>query len=301
MPGKLHAVGWMGGKGRMLGKLFPLFPAHEHYVEPFGGAATVLLNKAPCGGVETYNDIDEGLVNFFRVIADSHLFGKFRRRVEALPVSRKIWEISRDEWFERSSELDQSPSVELAAAWFVVASQSFGGKFGKSWGSVVENATQGRASTISVWLSRVERLPAIHARLQNVQIECADWRDVLRRYNGPGYLAYCDPPYVPETRRAGEFEHELTGADHVEMVEALLGYDGAVVLSGYPSPTYLPLEEAGWERRDFEVTCSTIGRTRGTGLKGRGNVGRKQRRTESVWRNRQAVVGSWIRKEREAF
>ncbi len=66
-------------------------------------------------------------------------------------------------------------------------------------------------------------------------------------------------------------------------------YDGAAVLSGYDSPLYAPLEAAGWDRLEVEVCCSAAGRTRVSGLQGDGKVKERQRRTECLWRNPEAM------------
>src|SRR5215470_1160575 len=66
---KRIAFGWYGGKYNHLNWLLPLLPKTEHYCEPFGGSAAVLLNREP-SSVETYNDLDEEVVNFFRVLRD---------------------------------------------------------------------------------------------------------------------------------------------------------------------------------------------------------------------------------------
>ena len=66
---KLIAFGWYGGKFSHLDWLLPLLPKCHHYCEPFAGSAAVLLNREP-SPVETYNDLDGEVVNFFRVLRD---------------------------------------------------------------------------------------------------------------------------------------------------------------------------------------------------------------------------------------
>src|SRR5512137_2743424 len=61
--------GWYGGKFSHLSWLLPLLPDCHHYCEPFAGSAAVLLNRAP-SPVETYNDLDGEVVNFFRMLRD---------------------------------------------------------------------------------------------------------------------------------------------------------------------------------------------------------------------------------------
>ena len=63
--GNIIAFGWYGGKFSHLGWLLPLLPDCQHYCEPFGGSAAVLLNRSH-SPVETYNDLDGEVVNFSR-------------------------------------------------------------------------------------------------------------------------------------------------------------------------------------------------------------------------------------------
>ena len=286
--GPRSPIWWFGGKGRMLAKLLPMLPPHEHYVEPFGGGASVLMGKPPCGGVETYNDLDGGLVNLFRVLADPEHFARFHRRVEALPYSRQLYREMRDACLAAESA-DAVEWVEWAVAFFYVARQSFSGMFGASWSSAVTHACRGVAETCSTWMSAIAALPAIHRRLASVQIEQGDGLGVLERYDGPGYLAYCDPPYAPETRRDGEYRQEMSAEDHERLCARLLAYRGAVVLSGYGTARYDPLDAAGWDRRVFETSCCAVGRTRATGILGAGAAMAAQRRVEVVWRNPEAM------------
>lgn len=275
---------WFGGKGnpKIKGAILELLPVHEFYVEPFGGGASILIAKE-AAKVEVYNDVNRGVVNFFRVIADADYFGKFMARAALLPVSRELYEE-----FLRTWPGIHDP-VEQAVRWYYVVQQSFGGIFGKSWGTAVTTSTGGMAQTTSAWRSSFENLPKVHERIQRVQIECCDWRDVLKRFSGTGWLAYCDPPYVAGTRKAGGYDHELKDSDHEALITTLLAYDGAVVLSGYDSGIYAPLAAAGWDCHKVEVVCSAAGRTRVSGLQGEGNAKAKQSRVECIWRNPEAI------------
>ena len=66
---KLIAFGWYGGKFSHLAWLLPLLPPCHHYCQPFAGSAAVLLNRRP-SPVETYNDLDGEVLNFFRPLRD---------------------------------------------------------------------------------------------------------------------------------------------------------------------------------------------------------------------------------------
>jgi DNA adenine methylase len=269
---------WFGGKGsaKINNKIRSILPKHDYYVEPFGGGGSILLAKEPTK-VEVYNDVNRGVVNFFRVIADPDLFGKFMARACLLPVSRELFEE-----YNRTWPAIHDP-VEQAVRWYVVARQSFGGMFGNSFGTTVNSSTGGMAQNTAAWKSSFEKLPQVHDRIQRVQIECSDWRDCLKRYSGTGWLAYCDPPYVTGARKAGGYDHELKNDDHEELLETLINYDGHVVLSGYDHVLYKPLDKAGWKKTEVPVVCNAAGRTRASGLQGEGKVKERQQRIECIW------------------
>lgn len=67
MTAQRPALRYHGGKFRLAPWLLQFFPPHGCYVEPFGGAAGVLLRK-PRVYAEVYNDLDGDIVNFFRVL-----------------------------------------------------------------------------------------------------------------------------------------------------------------------------------------------------------------------------------------
>lgn len=275
---------WLGGKGnpKIKAAILEALPPHTRYIEPFGGGASILIAKEQ-SEVEVYNDVNRGIVNFFRVIADVDYFAKFLARVSMFPCSRELYE----EYLRTWSGVHDP--VEQAVRWYYVIQQSFSAIFGNSWGTSVNSSNRGMSTTTSRWRASFENLPKVHDRIQKVQIECADWRDVLSRYSGPGWLAYCDPPYVAGSRKAGGYEHELRNEDHEELIECLMRYEGAVVLSGYDNDIYAPLKSAGWDMIEIEVVCSAAGRTRKSGLQGKGNAKEKQKRVECIWRNPEAI------------
>jgi DNA adenine methylase len=135
------------------------------------------------------------------------------------------------------------------------------------------------SSAVAAYLGAVDRLPEVAARLLRVQVERADWRDVLARYDRPRTAFYLDPPYLPSTRGErgrgrGRYEHELTAADHADLVRALLRLRGRAVLSTYfVEDLHRPLVDAGWTRTDLEVAAHAGKRVGG---RGRG------RRTETL-------------------
>lgn len=267
---------WFGGKGNMVAKLLKFIPLHKTYVEVFGGGASLLFAKRP-SPVEVYNDIDSGLVNFFRVLRDRDKFQKFYEKVCLTPYSREEYDYCRSTWKDCEDE------VERAYRWFVVARMSFSGNFGNSWAFNVSASAKGIAKKCSAWLGVIDELPLMHQRFMTVQVEHKDFRDLIRTYDTKDTFFYLDPPYVPETRKGGKYKHEMTDKDHEDLVEILLGIKGKAMLSGYTNRIYKRLEDEGWIRHDFETVCYAVGRTRGTGILGKNAALEKQKRIESIW------------------
>ena len=267
-------ISWVGGKGLLKKWVLSYFEKidHKSYVEPFGGGASVLFAKQPVEH-EVYNDLDERLINFFKVLADPESFEQFKRRVEALPYSRKLF------YEYREAIVTETDSVKRAVMFFVLAKQSFAGKIGlsTSWGFSVADDKQ-----TSKWMFSIRNLTEVHNRLMRVQIEYLPAVKLIDYYDTPDTLFYCDPPYVMDTRANTEYMHEMTNDDHVELVEKLLTIKGMCAISCYDHPIYKPLLNAGWNKVTKEVVCNAAGRVRGSGLKGKGSVSKIQKRTETM-------------------
>lgn len=271
-------IHWIGGKGRMAEKILPYFPQHTNYVEVFGGGGSLLFAKNPSTGQEVYNDIDPGLTNFYRTIQKPDAFQVFYRQLILTPYSREMFAYCRDTW------MTTKDTTERAYRWYVTARTSFGGNFGQSWGSITAHSSGGVASTSGGWMSVLSRFPKIHRRMINVLVENQDFRVILDKYDSPETLFYCDPPYVLESRKGGCYAFEMQDKDHKELIQLLLSRKAKVVLSGYPTPMYKPLETAGWNVANWDVACNVVGRVRSYGMKGTGATEKfGQRRIECVW------------------
>jgi DNA adenine methylase len=131
---------------------------------------------------------------------------------------------------------------------------------GARWSWVVDDSRRGMASVVRRWQASIERFSALHQRLRTVQIEQADWREILDRYDSPGTLFYLDLAYQPDTRIGGHYPNELTRCDHDDLVERILSVKGMVVLSGYAHPSYRPLETCGWRRLSYKVIAHSSDR-----------------------------------------
>jgi len=197
MARKKIAFGWYGGKYSHLEWLLSLLPPAHHYCEPFGGSAAVLLNREPAL-VETYNDIDGEVVNFFRVL---------REHKDELIYAIGLTPFAREEFVEAirtNGNGRDLPSLERARRFFVRARQVRNGlaqtaSIGR-WANCLQTSRAGMAGAVSRWLGSVEGLEWIATRLLRVQIENDSAINVIQRYDSLGTLFYCDPPYPHDSR-----------------------------------------------------------------------------------------------------
>jgi DNA adenine methylase len=105
----------------------------------------------------------------------------------------------------------------------------------------------------------IDRDPALIAawRQRFPSIACyveADAIDFLRAAHLRGdEVVYCDPPYVPTTRRRTRvYRYDYDRSDHVRLLEVLCGLPCRVLISGYPSPLYDAMLR-GWNTHCFNV------------------------------------------------
>jgi DNA adenine methylase len=257
---------WHGGKHYLAERIVALMPPHTHYVEPYAGGLAVLLARDGEGVSEVVNDLNGSLVNFWRVLRDEEPFARFARIVQATPFSRREWEDAGD-------RLDSPDCVARAAAFFVRCRQSRSGLMDTFAPLSRTRTRRGMNEQASAWMTAVDGLSEVHARLRRVVIENAPALEVIRREDGPETLFYCDPPYLHSTRTAAEaYTHEMSEDEHRHLLEALRDCKGKVMLSGYRSDLYDALL-SDWYRQDFDLPNNAAG-------------GKSKRRmVECVWCN----------------
>ncbi|HKV85773.1 MAG TPA: DNA adenine methylase [Ktedonobacterales bacterium] len=225
------SFGWYGGKYSHLGWLLPLLPDAHHYCEPFAGSGAVLLNRQPAP-VETFNDLDGEVVNFFRVL---------REQKEQLVEAIGLTPFSREEFFlALNIDVDVATltPLERARRFFVRARQVRTGlaqtaSLGR-WANCKNTSRAGMGGAVSRWLGSVETLPEIAERLLRVQIENRPALEVIALYDSETTLFYCDPPYPHESRGdAKAYGYELTDDEHRALAQSLSSVKGKAAVSGY--------------------------------------------------------------------
>lgn len=249
-PRNRPVVRYHGGKWRLAPWIIAHLPPHRIYVEPFGGAASVLMRK-PRTYSEVYNDLDGEVVNLFRVLRDPFTGAELEHRLRLTPFARAEFELS----YEPSAD-----PVESARRFVTRCFLGFGSTAMNSASRTGFRARAYRQNQTGAmdWRNHVEAIPGMIERLRGVLIENLDALELLGKHDTSETLFYVDPPYPHGTRSSlkGErtsagkhcYRHELSDQDHRRLASALHELKGMVVLSGYPCELYDRELYPDWER-----------------------------------------------------
>lgn len=233
----LCAFPYYGGKTQYVGTITALMPRHTRYVEAFGGGASVLLNK-PESVIEVFNDHDEHLVNFFRVLRTRE--DELLEWLESALYSRTDHERWSRQFYGTEGVSADLDAVERAGRWFTLRHTQYGAIVK----SVSGFSTPYERNEARSFRANIDRLEDVRQRFQNVVVECDDWKALVDRYDGSETFWYFDPPYVGN-------EHEYQGEfDHRELVDALADLEGEWMVSYRTLPDGLRDLAATVERFD---------------------------------------------------
>jgi len=255
---------YYGGKWRIASWIIEHFPAHRIYVEPYAGAASVLLRKEPVS-IEVLNDINQRIISVFRVLRDPEKSLRLQELLSFTPYSMVEHDVARKR---------ADCPVEDARRMIVLGHQSHGStgpSGGKKTGWRRRPEVCRTANAATAWANIQEYLPWWCERLRRVYIECDDALAVIKRWDSPDALIYVDPPYVNSTR-SRDYKHrayavDMTDADHVRLAETIRNAKGMVIISGYDCPLYRELYR-DWQRIDHPAFAD-----------------RGKKTTESIWLN----------------
>lgn len=235
---------YFGGKWRMADWIASHFPPHRNYVEPFGGAASVLLKKERAE-VEIYNDINEDVVNFFRLLRNKEQAAELKRLCELTPYARSEHQFCQE-------SLPSTCPIESARRFVFLSYASYPcGPLERKNFLMADTSRKARGYEKS-WANYPENLAALCERLKMVTIENMDAFKLIDRCDSKDSLFYIDPPYLPSTRTNRFYKNELTEEDHISLSAKLKSIRGRVVLSAYDSPLYEELYK-DWNTKSRKV------------------------------------------------
>lgn len=266
------ALRYYGGKWKLAPWVISFFPKHRTYVEPFGGAASVLLRKPP-SRVEVYNDLSDEVVNLFRVLRDQEAAAELRRLLDLTPWSRSEW--------LAAYELHEDP-IEQARRTIVLGAMSHNASKALSRKTNgFRSSSTGHHKMPQDFQNYKEALEVTTLRLKDVIIENRDARKVMTQHDSFETLHYVDPPYIGSTRADSRntYQHELqSDEDHKALADYLHKLKGFVILSGYVCDNYREwYTDRGWVPYGKEAVT-------GAAKKG------ESKRTEVVWLNPRAAA-----------
>lgn len=258
---------YFGGKWQLRHWIISHFPEHRFYAEPFAGAASVLLAKAPAVGGEIINDLNREIANLFRVMRDPFSRDELKTRLAWTPYSAAELELSRE---ETSEPVERARRTLVRSFMGIEVSGTCGSRSGFRMGNVdLRRIDQGGKRTFRNcaidWSNWKKELEVIAARLESVMIYEKDVFEFIDLMDAPDCLLYIDPPYHHGTRSGTRYAVEFDR--HAELAERIVRCKSMVIISGYQCAEYAVLETAGWMRVEKEY---------------RANMSVK-RRTECLW------------------
>ncbi|WP_185732764.1 DNA adenine methylase [Clostridium tagluense] len=186
-------IKWVGGKRNIKKLLVSLLPNNYQYVEVFGGAGWVLLDKEP-SKIEVLNDINSDLINFYKVVKDK---SKCDKLIEDLQTTLKSRELFNE--YDLIYQTKQYESdIQQAKIFYYLLKLSFGGRINRNKNSFAIRNDGIKMINYDKFMAEFLEL---NERLQNVFIENADWEYILNKYDrkdGKG-IFFLDPPYLETT------------------------------------------------------------------------------------------------------
>ena len=298
---------WFGGKSRAADLIWQRLGNCGNYVEPFAGSLATLLARPHAPGIETVNDLDGFIANFWRAAAQQpdEVACQCDWPVNECDLhARHLWLLAqRDELVDRL-QCDPDFCDAKIAGWWVWGICSW---IGSGWcsgngpwveqgGKMVDsrklphlsggqgvNRKRPHLGNAGMGVNRESALTDYFAklahRLRHVRVCCGDWSRVLGDSPtvklAPVTAIVLDPPYDTEANRQADlYTHDAQGISAAVREWALDHGDDPrlrIVLCGYDGEHDMP----GWS----EVPWKAKG---GYGSQGDGQ-GRDNAARERLW------------------
>lgn len=274
---------YFGGKSTVAHIVWSRFGNVPNYVEPFFGSGAVLLSRPYRPGIETVNDLDCMLANFWRSMtcaADEVAHWADWPVNEADLLSRHKWLIDQTEFRDRMRSDPDHHDAKIAG-WWVWGLCAW---IGHGWCAKTANqrphlGNAGQGELLQAYFRTIQD------RMRMVRVCCGDWLRVL----GPSPTTklgltgvFLDPPYASDRSvvytEESAVAHDvrrwaLENGDNPQLRIALCGYEGEH-------------EMPGWE-------CIAWKAAGGYASQGSGR-GRENARKERIWFNKSCLQGQQL-------
>lgn len=237
-----------GAKWRIAEWIIENIPEHHSYIEPYFGSGAVFFNK-PLSNIETINDLDGEVVNFFEVVRD--MPEELAAKIHMTPYARAVYEgVYEQPHITTISKLDRA----LRFCIKINMSHGFRCNAKNGWKNDIKGRE--RSYAVQVWNELPQIVMQSAERLKEVQIEQRPAVEVIKRFNNPKCLIYCDPPYLLRTRRGKQYNIEMSDEEHEELLQLLLESKSKVMISGYESDLYNDALKNWRKKTGFSLTQS---------------------------------------------
>ena len=230
----------VGGKAYLSQWLCSFLPEHTLYCEPFAGGAKLFFAKKP-SLVEILNDSDNNLVNLYRCMQNAEKRLKLISFLNETPYSRSVFQ----NW-KYGDEMTLN-DIEKAGRYFFLCKASFAGDVERGGFGIPSKGT-GR-NPARTFRTAIDSFDILADRLKNAVIECLDYSDCIQRYDSPGSLFFCDPPYLNTEDYYGKGCFTLE--DHHKLAELLHDIKGHAMITHYSNELYDSLYK-GWNRYEYQ-------------------------------------------------
>lgn len=229
-----------GAKWSTAEKIISYFPEHKSYLEPYFGSGAILFNKVQ-SRLETINDINGEIINFFKVLKNHNL--DLKRELQNIPYSRDIYYYYQN--------LQTGNEIERAVKFFVLSWMSHGGCQTHKTGWSHSKNPDGPNKAI-IFKKIIESLEDYSKRLKEVYIENYPAIELIKQHDFDGTFIYLDPPYTLDTRKQYLYKDELNNDEHIELLETIKNLKHAkVMISGYNNDLYNNYL-ANWTKETFD-------------------------------------------------
>lgn len=231
-----------GAKNRIAAWICSFIPEHDVYLEPYFGSGAVFFNKQRAKRIETINDINDDVYNFFKVLRDNS--DELIKLLSLTPYSRIEY---------NKAYVDSDDSIEQARRFCVRCWQGFGcaNRYRNGFKSGQQSQSPNPAKA---WKVLPNTLIEATERLKDTQIEHLDAIELLNRYDTSDVFIYADPPYLLGTRKGYLYKHEMSDKDHIELLNTLKKHPGKILISGYDNDLYDSIL-VGWHKEYKQTTA----------------------------------------------
>lgn len=283
---------WFGSKRKIAPQVWQRFGKLANFVEPFAGSLSVLLANPEISKIETVNDQNCWLSNFFRAIQNDWEGVKKHADFpvnEADLHARHRFLMSSEKEFRQKMENDPDFFDLKAAGWWIWGhSASVGSNWLQKKGEKALPILSSAGGGIhGLTFDMDEQFSKFASRVKKVRVACGNWKRVVSPAvlwknkgltNGEMTGVFLDPPYQQEMREKKIYQHDqdvfsdvvswaLENGENEKMRIAVCGYD--------PDQEIFP---SSWEKLSWSADGGMAGLSKGTKTRGKENS-----KKEVIW------------------